>query len=207
MEYLTRVLNFTTEVLDFKYHSLCGRLILHHLKFTDDLLLFFRGDKQSVILLLRSFATFSTAFGLEINKQKSNIYFNGVHRTIKDQILASSGCVKGHIPFKYLGVPIAAGKLGKKECQILVEKIIERIRMFGTRKISYAGRDGTSAYMRVPLVGWEQVCTQKVEGGLGIRYSLHWNIATMGKLVWWIYSMSDNLCVKWVHQIYLRGSS
>ncbi|XP_074300495.1 uncharacterized protein LOC141631772 [Silene latifolia] len=67
--------------------------------------------------------------------------------------------------------------------------------------------DGTSAYVSVPLVGWEQVCTPKAEGGLGLRYSLHWNIATMGKLVWWIYSKPDSLWVKWVHQIYLRGSS
>ncbi|XP_074283385.1 uncharacterized protein LOC141607936 [Silene latifolia] len=29
----------------------------------------------------------------------------------------------------------------------------------------------------------------------------------MGKLVWWIYSKPDSLWVKWVHQIYLRGSS
>ncbi|XP_074298553.1 uncharacterized protein LOC141629451 [Silene latifolia] len=140
MEYLSRVLNFTTEVLHFRYHSLCGKLKLHHLMFADDLLLFSRGDSHSIMLLLRSFASFSAASGLEMNKNKSNIYFNGVSKRVKDQIFAKSGCVEGKLPFKYLGVPITAGKLGKRECQVLVEKIVERIRMFGSRHISYAGR-------------------------------------------------------------------
>ncbi|XP_074278499.1 uncharacterized protein LOC141602086 [Silene latifolia] len=60
--------------------------------------------------------------------------------------------------------------------------------------------------MRVPLVGWDHICTPKSEGGLGIRNSYHWNMATFGKLVWWIYSKPDSLWVKWVHQIYIKGS-
>ncbi|XP_074300904.1 uncharacterized protein LOC141632241 [Silene latifolia] len=245
MEYLTRILNFTTEALPFNHHSLCRKLKLSHLMFADDLLLFSRGDSASVMLLLRSFATFSRASGLEMNNAKSNIYFNGVHNSIKQQLIHCSGCVEGQIPFRYLGVPIAAGKLGKKECKILVEKIVDRIRILGARKISYAGRlilvksvltslfsywaniflipkgvlkqidnicrnylwDGTSNYMRVPLVGWDHICTPKSEGGLGIRNSYHWNVATIGKLVWWIYSKPDSLWVKWVHQVYIKSSS
>ncbi|XP_074306132.1 uncharacterized protein LOC141641364 [Silene latifolia] len=65
--------------------------------------------------------------------------------------------------------------------------------------------DGTSEYMRSPLVAWQQVCLPKTEGGLGIRYSQTWNIATVGKLVWWVYSKPDNLWVKWIHQIYMKG--
>ncbi|XP_074304886.1 uncharacterized protein LOC141639737 [Silene latifolia] len=92
------------------------------------------------MVLLRSFATFSAASGLQMNKQKSNIYFTGVQRQIKDYIISISGCVEGQLPFKYLGVPITAGKLGKADCEVLIEKIVERIRSFGARKISYAGR-------------------------------------------------------------------
>ncbi|XP_074305588.1 uncharacterized protein LOC141640806 [Silene latifolia] len=107
-----------------------------------------------------------------------------------------------------------------KDCNILVEKIVEKIRAIGARKLTYAGRlvivksvlvslytywsniflipkcvlkkidnicrnyilDGTSDYMRSPVVAWQQVCLPKTEGGLGIRYSQDWNIATMGKL-------------------------
>ncbi|XP_074300942.1 uncharacterized protein LOC141632281 [Silene latifolia] len=192
------------------------------------------GDKQSVMVLLRSFATFSAASELHMNKQKSNIYFNGVQGTIKEQIIRLPGCVEGQIPFKYLGVPVTAGKLGKKDCQVLIKKIIEKIWSIGARKISYASRlimvqlvltsmfnywaniflipkgvlkkidsicrnylwDGTSIYVRTPLVSWEHVCTPKTEGGLGIRYILDWNIATIGKLVWWIFGKLNSLWVK-----------
>ncbi|XP_074266690.1 uncharacterized protein LOC141589970 [Silene latifolia] len=201
-------------------------------------------DKQSVMVMLRSFATFSEASGLHMNRQKSNIYFTGVQRHDKDYIIGISGCVEGQIPFKYLGVPITAGKLGKRECQALIEKIIERIRSFVARKLSYAGRlilvksvltslftywaniflipkgvmkkidsicrnylwDGTNIYLRAPLVSWEHVCNPQSEGGLGIRYSSTWNMATVGKVVWWLYSKPDSLWVKWVHQIYIKGN-
>ncbi|XP_074277764.1 uncharacterized protein LOC141601388 [Silene latifolia] len=132
----------------------------------------------------------------------------------------------------------------KAEGQILVEKLISRIRSFGSKKLSYAGRlvlvnsvlttlynywvniliipkgvlnrlnaicrsylwDGSSELMRVPLVSWEKVCAPKTEGGLGIRDSYSWNVAAMGKLVWWIYCNPDKLWVKWVHQVYLKGT-
>ncbi|XP_074315307.1 uncharacterized protein LOC141651498 [Silene latifolia] len=183
MEYLTRIIQFTTETLDFKLHSLCGRLGLHHMMFADDLLLFSRGDKQSIMVLLRSFATFSASSGLQMNSQKSNIYFNGVQRAVKDQIIHMSGCSERQLPFKYLGVPIVASKLGKADCQILIEKIFKRIRSFGAKKISYADRlIMVQNYIRAPLVNWEQVCTPNSKGGLGNKHSFTWNMATVGKL-------------------------
>ncbi|XP_074305806.1 uncharacterized protein LOC141641028 [Silene latifolia] len=44
----------------------------------DDLLLFSKGDVGSIMVLLRSFATFSSASGLQMNSSKTNSYFNGV---------------------------------------------------------------------------------------------------------------------------------
>ncbi|XP_074265700.1 uncharacterized protein LOC141588144 [Silene latifolia] len=52
---------------------------------------------------------------------------------------------------------------------------------------------------------WEKVCCPKSEGGLGIRDSFAWNIAAIGKLVWWVYYNPDRLWVKWVNQVYLKG--
>ncbi|KAK9750955.1 hypothetical protein RND81_02G232300 [Saponaria officinalis] len=67
--------------------------------------------------------------------------------------------------------------------------------------------DGSSDYMRVPMVSWDRVCCPKDEGGLGIRYSVTWNVAMVGKLVWWVYSKPNSLWVKWIHQVYLKGVS
>ncbi|XP_074278475.1 uncharacterized protein LOC141602064 [Silene latifolia] len=52
---------------------------------------------------------------------------------------------------------------------------------------------------------WDKVCSPKDEGGLGIKNSLVWNTAAVGKLVWWIYFNPDKLWVKWVNQIYLKN--
>ncbi|XP_074313832.1 uncharacterized protein LOC141649028 [Silene latifolia] len=160
------------------------------------------------------------------------------------QLVMVLGFIKGIIPLKYLGVPISAGKLAANHYTVLIEKVIARIRTFGAKKLSYAGRlilvnsvltslysywatifiipkcvlkkidaicrnylwDGTIEYLRTPKLSWEKVCSPKCEAGLGIRYSYCWNQAAIGKLVWWLYTKPDSLWVKWVHNIYLKGT-
>ncbi|KAK9668763.1 hypothetical protein RND81_13G084800 [Saponaria officinalis] len=138
--YLTRILNYITEELPFSYHPMCKQLKLTHLMFADDLLLFSKGNPQSIMVLLRGFSTFSQASGLEMNSCKSNAYFNGVNQAVKLDILKVSGFEEGKLPFKYLGVPITAGRISKSDVVVLVEKIVHKIRAFGAKKLSYAGR-------------------------------------------------------------------
>ncbi|XP_074288921.1 uncharacterized protein LOC141614066 [Silene latifolia] len=140
IEYLSRILHYTASTMPFRYHPLCGRLKLYHLMFADDLLLFSKGDVQSIMILLRSFATFFKTIGLQMNIAKSNIYFNGVKNSVKDDIMLISSFTKGTLPFRYLGVPITAGRMNKKDSLALIDKVVERIRGFGNRKLSYARR-------------------------------------------------------------------
>ncbi|XP_074297381.1 uncharacterized protein LOC141628099 [Silene latifolia] len=42
--------------------------------------------------------------------------------------------------------------------------------------------------------------------GLGIRDSYAWNVAAIGKLVWWIYSKPESLWVRWVNHIYMKDA-
>ncbi|XP_074267057.1 uncharacterized protein LOC141590359 [Silene latifolia] len=140
MEYLTRILDHVTVTMKFKFYPLCGPLRLSHLLFDDDLLLFSKGDTQSIMVLLRAFDTFSAATGLQMNSLKSNIYFNGVQSSVKHDILQVSGFIEWTTPFKYLGVPIVAGRLSIQHCAVLIDRITNRIRSFGSRKLSYSGR-------------------------------------------------------------------
>ncbi|XP_074318623.1 uncharacterized protein LOC141655440 [Silene latifolia] len=221
------------------------KMKLSHLMFADDLLLFSKGDAASIMVLLRVFTTFSQASGLHMNNSKTNAYFNGVQGSIKQEILQVSSFMEGQLPFSYLGVLITAGRLKKKDCQVLIEKLVSKIRGFGARHLSYAGRlvlvnsvlnslytywanifiipkgvlqqvdaicrnylwDGKVDYIRVPLVGWEKLCAPKNEGGLGIRDSYAWNIAAIGKLVWWVFSKPDSLWIRWVHHVYMKGAA
>ncbi|XP_074297355.1 uncharacterized protein LOC141628067 [Silene latifolia] len=65
--------------------------------------------------------------------------------------------------------------------------------------------DGSPNFIRVPRVSWAKVCVPKSEGGLGIKDSITWNHAAIGKLVWWVYCSPDRLLVKWVNQVYIKG--
>jgi len=47
---------------------------------------------------------------------------------IKKLILEIIGFSEGDLPFRYLGVPITAGKLSKMECRVLVENIAVKIK-------------------------------------------------------------------------------
>ncbi|XP_074266065.1 uncharacterized protein LOC141588526 [Silene latifolia] len=141
MEYLSRVLTGVTTKLDFfTFHPLCRQLRLNHLCFADDLLLFWRGDRPSIITILRGFATFSVASGLEMNKDKSDIYFNGMSPGDVEFVLRIYGFQEGSFPFRYLGIPISHKRMAIGDCTRLVEKVVERIRGWGTRKLSYARR-------------------------------------------------------------------
>ncbi|XP_074318812.1 uncharacterized protein LOC141655642 [Silene latifolia] len=126
--------------------------------------------------------------GLRMSKGKSNAYFNGVSDALKAYFLQVSGLVEGRLPFRYLGVPIKTTRFNAQDCKPLIDKIVARIRTLGARKLSYAGRP-------------------KKERGLRLKQDIMWNKAAVGKLVWWIYTKPDLLRVKWVNNIYLKGSA
>ncbi|XP_074265758.1 uncharacterized protein LOC141588201 [Silene latifolia] len=140
MEYLSRILNCATEKLRFTYHPMCKQLKLTHLMFVDDLLLFCKGDANSIM--------------------------------------------EGTLPFKYLGVPVTAGILKKKDCAVLIDKIVERIRSLGAKHLSCAGRlEGSTVHTKSSLIAWSKVCVPKKEGGLGLKQSQKWNIALIAWLI------------------------
>ncbi|XP_074304745.1 putative mitochondrial protein AtMg01250 [Silene latifolia] len=115
MDYLTRMINYATEKWPFQYHPLCKGLKLNHLMFADDLLMFCKGNAQSIMLLIRAFSSFSKASGLTMNSTKSEVYFNGMSSSLKADIMQATGFVEGTLPFRYLGVPIQAGRSNRKD--------------------------------------------------------------------------------------------
>ncbi|XP_074298290.1 uncharacterized protein LOC141629139 [Silene latifolia] len=140
MEYLTRTLKYAAARYDFAFHPMCKEMGLTNLMFADDVLMFSKGDAKSMMLLLRSFSTFSRPTGLKISAAKSNAYFCGVSDQLKQEILSVSGLKEGELPFRYLGLPIQTTRLQKKDCECLVEKICSKIHGYGARKFSFAGR-------------------------------------------------------------------
>uniref|UniRef100_A0A803QPF3 Reverse transcriptase zinc-binding domain-containing protein n=1 Tax=Cannabis sativa TaxID=3483 RepID=A0A803QPF3_CANSA len=56
-------------------------------------------------------------------------------------------------------------------------------------------------------VAWDRLCKPKNEGGLGLRNTMLWNEAALGKYVWAVATKPDNLWVKWVHHVYIKSSN
>ncbi|XP_074297138.1 uncharacterized protein LOC141627822 [Silene latifolia] len=168
----------------FRYHPLSKSLKLNHLLFADDLLMFCKGDNQSIMLLLRVMATFS----------------------------AASGFQEGNLPFKYLGVPIQPCRLLRKDCRVLTDKIasiflipkcvIHQIEAICRNFLWESGTD----YNMPPLVAWSNICYTNKEGGLRIKNAGLWNVASVGKLVHWLYTKADRLWVLWIDHVYLKGA-
>ncbi|KAH0769465.1 hypothetical protein KY290_013446 [Solanum tuberosum] len=111
MEYLSRNLNDLANHKQFKYHPKCSRLKITHLSFADDLLMFAKGDPESIHMLQEKFNVFTAASGLQANLSKSAMYFGGVSGMVQNQIQQGLGYSFGELPFRYLGVPLATKKL------------------------------------------------------------------------------------------------
>nr|XP_009600940.1 uncharacterized protein LOC104096290 [Nicotiana tomentosiformis] len=140
MEYLSRLLNGLKEEKGYKFHPRCGKLGITHLSFADDLLLFARGDKNSIQKLQACFATFSEASGMKANMAKSIVYCGGINTKEKAEIIQLLGHSLGKLPFKYLGVPLDTKKLTVVQWQPLIGRIVSKITSWTTKKLSYARR-------------------------------------------------------------------
>lgn len=78
MEYLSRLLKVAGTSEAFSFLPRCSRMKLNHLVFADDLMLFCKGDMQSIKVLLQGMEVFSASSGLCANNAKSGIFLAGV---------------------------------------------------------------------------------------------------------------------------------
>ena len=78
------------------------------------------------------------------------------------------------LPFRYLGVPISARRISMGECNVLVEKMCARIKVWQSRNLSYSGRLQlvTSVLLSIHIYWahiyvmhsswyWKQICKMK----------------------------------------------
>ncbi|OIT39187.1 putative ribonuclease h protein, partial [Nicotiana attenuata] len=71
---------------------------------------------------------------------KSNIFWAGMDKEYKQEILNCTGFSLGSLPIRYLGLPLSSKKWSKVECHALVDKITKRVRNGYSKLLLYAGR-------------------------------------------------------------------
>lgn len=57
------------------------------------------------------------------------------------------------------------------------------------------------------MVAWDNICTPKCEGGLGLRQMKCWNKAHLAKHIWHICTNHEDLWTVWARKVLLRNES
>ncbi|GJX00618.1 putative RNA-directed DNA polymerase [Tanacetum coccineum] len=108
--------------------------------FADDLFLFAHGDVSSATVIMEALEEFKQVSGLVPSLPKSTAYFCNVLNHIKLAILQILPFAEGHLPVKYLGVPLVSSRLVFRDCKELIEKVECRINDWKNKSLSIAGR-------------------------------------------------------------------
>lgn len=124
----------------FKFHKRCRKLFLNHLDFADDLMLFCKGEIKSTSLISQGLNTFAAALGLCANPSKSVVYLAGISNRLRDHIAHKLNMSVGSLPFKYLRFPLSSKRLSNADCDLLVHKMMARVRSWCNKNLSYAAR-------------------------------------------------------------------
>ncbi|XP_016578845.1 uncharacterized protein LOC107876434 [Capsicum annuum] len=172
---------------------------------TDDLLMFARGEAQSVAALQTSFNKFTQVSGQQKNFGKSSVYFGGVTQQQEDQIMQLLGSSRAKylsyvgrlqlIQSVSIGIKIYWAQLFAIPAKVL--KIIESY----CRSYLWSGGN---VITKKALVVWDKVCLPKNVGGLNILSIAKWNKAVLTRLCWDIATKKDVLWIKWVHAYYIK---
>ena len=89
------------------------------------------------IFLWLSYIKFS---GLQLNKGKSRVYFDGFADHDKAALCGLPGFQCGPLPVRYLGVPLIFTKLTTSEFSPLIDKITAKIKFLVNQTLPYVGR-------------------------------------------------------------------
>jgi len=141
MEVLSRILHHTAlSTASFRFHNKCEKEQIINLCFADDLFLFARGDINSPKTVFKGLNDFKEMSGMVPSIPKSKAYFCNVSDTVKQAILALMPFDEGSLPVRYLGVPLISSRLLYKDCNVLVERMENRITDWRNKSLSFAGR-------------------------------------------------------------------
>ncbi|XP_059430260.1 uncharacterized protein LOC132163900 [Corylus avellana] len=140
MEVFSRIIVEHTGVgSGFQFHPKCVKLKLTHLCFADDLI-FSTATLNAITIVKVALLEFEELSGLKANLFKSSFFCSGISDRVKHVLLGELGMNEGHLPVRYLGVPLISTKLFAADCGALLDRITGLIDSWLSKHLSYAGR-------------------------------------------------------------------
>lgn len=106
MNVLSHMIDKDAERREIGYHPKCKNILLPHLYFADDLLVFTDGTKRSIEGILRIFEEFAVMPDLEISFENSTIYMSDTTEDQESDILTCFPFASGKLPVRYLGLSL-----------------------------------------------------------------------------------------------------
>lgn len=113
------------------------RMIVCHLFFADDVMLFSKENLHHVKNMEEVLLAFGKASGLQVNINKSKIIFS---RNVPQSIKSASSFKEGSLPVKHLGVPLHSKRLLTSHFQPVIDKVKKKMGFLGLNTLSQAGR-------------------------------------------------------------------
>lgn len=102
--------------------------------------MFCKGNVESISHIKEKIRKFSSASSLEVNEEKSAVYFGGLSEVEQGNLAELLYMPIGVLPFKYLEVPLSYKKLFINQCMPLVDRIAGRVKHWSCRALSFVVR-------------------------------------------------------------------
>ncbi|KAL2497861.1 Uncharacterized protein Adt_23411 [Abeliophyllum distichum] len=140
-DYFSRILTRQYQQIASMAYRHGGDALISHLCFTDDMIIFANGQKQSIRRVLHCIEHYERASGQLVNRDKSGIILprratiQQIHR-----LEHLTGFRHQQQPFTYLGVPLFKGHRKTFLYDDLIQKIRSRISGWASRLLSPGGR-------------------------------------------------------------------
>lgn len=139
LEVFSQMLNARYRAGDIGFHPKTADPEVTHLAFADDIMIFFDGEKKSLLNIVETMDVFATWSGLRMNKKKTELFVGGLNQDETND-LKGLGFSLGSMPVRYLGLPLMHRKLRLAEYRPLIQKISANFTAWSSKKLSYAGR-------------------------------------------------------------------
>ncbi|XP_039041974.1 uncharacterized protein LOC120180759 [Hibiscus syriacus] len=177
-----------------------GSIVLSHIQFADDLLIFSEGDERQLKNFYRVLKIFEVAAGLKLNLNKTKIFWINVEEERVRRWADAISCGWAGLPSTYLGLPLGFKRNSKSFWKPIVDKVNSHLDTWKGKLLSFGLTFfGILSQLEVFIgLSEKNICRPKSHGELGIFDVKSRNCALLNKWIWHFSEDNNSLWKKFV---------